>query len=93
MSKEVTILKEEEERKEIVKQYRALLRKIPGNLTKEDKQQLRKAFDVAVDAHKNMRRKSGEPYILHPIAVARIAAEENRPWCNCNNLCIVARCS
>ncbi len=76
MSKEVTILKEEEERKEIVKQYRALLRKIPGNLTKEDKQQLRKAFDVAVDAHKNMRRKSGEPYILHPIAVARIAAEE-----------------
>jgi GTP pyrophosphokinase len=37
---------------------------------------IRKAFDVAVDAHKDMRRKSGEPYIYHPIAVARICAEE-----------------
>lgn len=67
---------EEEEKKEIVKQYRALLRKIPGKLGTEDKKQLRMAFTVAADAHKHMRRKSGEPYILHPIAVARIAAEE-----------------
>ena len=44
--------------------------------TKKDTQFIRKAFDVAVEAHKEMRRKSGEPYIFHPIAVARICAEE-----------------
>lgn len=76
MKKQEIELKEELERKEILKQYRALLRKIPGQLSKEDKKRLRDAFDVAVEAHKDMRRKSGEPYILHPIAVARIAAEE-----------------
>src|SRR3546814_14805151 len=41
-----------------------------------DKQMIRKAFDVALDSHSDMRRKSGEPYIYHPIAVAQIAAEE-----------------
>lgn len=40
------------------------------------KEQIRKAFEVSVDAHKEMRRKSGEPYIYHPIAVAQICAEE-----------------
>jgi GTP pyrophosphokinase len=44
--------------------------------SKEDTKKIRKAFDVALDAHKEMRRKSGEPYIYHPIAVARICAEE-----------------
>ena len=37
---------------------------------------IRKAFDVALDAHKDIRRKSGEPYIYHPIAVAWVVAEE-----------------
>ena len=66
--------KEEAEKKEIVKQYRALLRKIPGELNATDKKQLRLALEVAADAHKHMRRKSGEPYITHPVAVAEIAA-------------------
>src|SRR5690606_34042283 len=44
-------------------------------LQKGDKQQIRKAFDLALESHKDMRRKSGEPYIYHPIAVAQIAAE------------------
>ena len=45
-------------------------------LEKGDKQLIRKAFNVALEAHKDMRRKSGEPYIYHPIAVAQICAEE-----------------
>ena len=44
--------------------------------SKEETKMIRKAFDVAVKAHQNMRRKSGEPYILHPLAVARICADE-----------------
>ncbi len=47
--------------------------------TKADKKEIRKAFDLAVEAHKTQRRKSGEPYIYHPIAVAHIAAKEIRP--------------
>lgn len=65
----------EKERKEILNAFRGLLR-THKNRSKEDTQMIRKAFDVAVDAHKEMRRKSGEPYIYHPIAVARICAEE-----------------
>ena len=66
----------EAENKEIRKRYRALLRACKPTLQKGDKQQIRKAFDLALDSHKDMRRKSGEPYIYHPIAVAQIAAEE-----------------
>ncbi|MBX3240537.1 MAG: bifunctional (p)ppGpp synthetase/guanosine-3',5'-bis(diphosphate) 3'-pyrophosphohydrolase [Chitinophagaceae bacterium] len=69
-------LSEEEEKKEIVRQYRALLRCLKPKLKQGDRELLRLAFEMAADAHKTMRRKSGEPYILHPIAVARIAAEE-----------------
>lgn len=64
------------EKKEILKQYRTLLRACKRTLNKGDKQQIRQAFDMAHEAHKEMRRKSGEPYIYHPIAVATIAAEE-----------------
>ena len=63
------------ERREILNAFRGLLRALK-NRTKEDTQIIRKAFDVALEAHKDMRRKSGEPYIYHPIAVARICAEE-----------------
>jgi len=66
----------EGEKKEIQKRYRALLKACKPTMEKGDKRQIRQAFELSVDAHKNMRRKSGEPYIYHPIAVAQIAAEE-----------------
>ncbi|MFM2359077.1 MAG: hypothetical protein RLY16_1070, partial [Bacteroidota bacterium] len=69
-------LTEEEEKKEILRQYRGLLRELKPKLKPGDKELLRTAFEMSVDAHKTMRRKSGEPYILHPIAVARICVEE-----------------
>lgn len=64
------------ENKEIVKRYRNLLRVWYTRKTHADKKQVRKAFNLAVDAHKNTRRKSGEPYVYHPLDVARIAAAE-----------------
>jgi guanosine-3',5'-bis(diphosphate) 3'-pyrophosphohydrolase len=66
----------EVEKQEILKRYRALLRASKSTLQKGDKRMIRKAFDMALESHKDMRRKSGEPYIYHPIAVAQIAAEE-----------------
>jgi guanosine-3',5'-bis(diphosphate) 3'-pyrophosphohydrolase len=66
----------EQERKEILNAFRGLLRVTKYNRTREETKLIRKAFDVAVEAHKEMRRKSGEPYIYHPIAVAKICAEE-----------------
>jgi GTP diphosphokinase / guanosine-3',5'-bis(diphosphate) 3'-diphosphatase len=69
-------LTEEQERKEIVRQYRALLRVLKPKLKPGDKELLRRAFEMSVDAHKTMRRKSGEPYIFHPLAVSRICVEE-----------------
>ena len=66
----------EAEKSEILKRYRALLRACKSTLKKGDKRMIRMAFDLAVESHKEMRRKSGEPYIYHPIAVAQIAAEE-----------------
>ncbi len=65
----------ERERKDILNAFRGLLR-AADNRSKEDTRLIRKAFNVAVEAHKDMRRKSGEPYIFHPIAVARICSEE-----------------
>ena len=69
-------LTEEEEKKEILRHYRGLLKELKPKLKPGDKESLRLAFTMAVDAHKTMRRKSGEPYILHPIAVARICVDE-----------------
>jgi len=66
----------EAEKKEILKRYRALLRACKSTLQKGDKRMIRLAFDMALESHQDMRRKSGEPYIYHPIAVAQIAAEE-----------------
>ncbi len=65
-----------EERKELKKQYKKLLRISYRTLTTKDKKLIRSAFDVAVDAHKDQRRKSGEAYVFHPIAVAKIVASE-----------------
>ena len=64
------------ERKEILNRYRGLLRDCRDKTNKEEKRRIRKAFNIAVEAHKDMRRKSGEPYIYHPIDVARIAAKD-----------------
>ncbi len=64
------------ENKEIVRRYRSLLRVWYTRKTPDDKKLVRKAFNLAVEAHKGVRRKSGEPYIYHPLDVARIAAGE-----------------
>ncbi len=69
-------LNEEEEKKLILREYRSLLKVIKSKLKPGDKKLVRTAFEMAADAHKTMRRKSGEPYILHPLAVAKICAEE-----------------
>src|ERR1700712_2634063 len=69
-------LNEEQEKKEILRHYRALLRALREKLKKGDKELVRHAFELAAEAHKTMRRKSGEPYIIHPIAVAMICVEE-----------------
>ena len=66
----------EQEKKDILNKYKSLLRACADKTNKEDKKEIRKAFNLAVEAHKLMRRKSGEPYIYHPIAVAHIAAKE-----------------
>ena len=66
----------EKENKAIAQEYKELLRISYQTLSPEDKKLIRKAFDVAVDAHKDQRRRSGEAYIFHPIAVAKIVADE-----------------
>ena len=66
----------ENEKREILSRYRDLLKACRRRLEKGDKIQIRKAFELATEAHSQMRRKSGEPYIYHPIAVAHICAEE-----------------
>jgi GTP pyrophosphokinase len=66
----------EKENKLIAKQYKELLRISYQTLSDDDKMLIRSAFEVAVDAHKNQRRKSGEAYVFHPIAVAKIVASE-----------------
>jgi len=66
----------DQEKKLILRQYRALLKILRPKLKKGDEELVRRAFEIAADAHKTMRRKSGEPYILHPIAVAIICVEE-----------------
>lgn len=70
------MLNEEEEKKLILREYRALLRGLKMRIKKGDKDRIRRAFELSAEAHKDMRRKSGEPYILHPLAVARIVVEE-----------------
>ncbi|MFT6755943.1 MAG: guanosine-3',5'-bis(diphosphate) 3'-pyrophosphohydrolase [Urechidicola sp.] len=66
----------EEENKEIARRYKDLLKGAYQMLTTSDKKKIRKAFDLAVEAHSSQRRKSGEPYVYHPIAVAKFVAYE-----------------
>jgi len=73
----MTVKEVEIEKSEILNRYRGLLRDCSRRQpNKTQKKLIRKAFDIALEAHKDMRRKSGEPYIYHPIAVARIASGE-----------------
>ena len=69
-------LNDEQEKKLILREYRALLKGLRSRIKAGDRKMLRLAFEMAAEAHKTMRRKSGEPYILHPLAVARICVEE-----------------
>ena len=65
----------EEEHKVIQKAFDDLLKSMSKSLVNDDKENLQKAFDLANDAHKFQRRKSGEPYILHPLEVGRICCK------------------
>jgi len=60
----------------IAREYKELLKVSYRHLSTDDKRLIRKAFDIAVDGHKNQRRKSGEAYVFHPISVAKIVASE-----------------
>ncbi|GAA4281612.1 RelA/SpoT family protein [Gaetbulibacter aestuarii] len=72
----MTAVEIEKENAAITKAYKQLLKVSYTTLTKEDKKLIRSAFEVAMDGHKNQRRKSGEAYIFHPLAVAKIVAQE-----------------
>lgn len=65
-----------QENKQIAQQYKELLRVSYRSLDQSDKELIRQAFDLAIDAHKGQRRKSGEAFVFHPIAVAKIVANE-----------------
>ena len=65
-----------EEKREIINRYRRLLRQAKPILKEGDAKLIKRAFTIAMEAHKNMRRKSGEPYIFHPLSVAEICVEE-----------------
>ncbi|HYG03372.1 MAG TPA: RelA/SpoT family protein [Chryseosolibacter sp.] len=70
------VIDAEQEKKEIINRYRRLLRKAKPILREGDARLIKKAFTMALSAHKDMRRKSGEPFIFHPLAVAEICTEE-----------------
>ncbi|MEK6780258.1 MAG: bifunctional (p)ppGpp synthetase/guanosine-3',5'-bis(diphosphate) 3'-pyrophosphohydrolase [Bacteroidota bacterium] len=72
----LVVIDEVEEKKEIIGRYRRLLRKAKPILNDGDAKLIKRAFTISMEAHKNMRRKSGEPYIFHPLTVAEICVEE-----------------
>ena len=72
--KKITL--EEKDNQLILRAYRKLLRHSKSMISKEDSKNIKKAFRISLDAHNEMRRKSGEPYILHPISVAQICVQE-----------------
>ena len=70
------VIDAEQEKKEIINRYRRLLRKAKPILKEGDAKLIKKAFTISLEAHKDMRRKSGEPFIFHPLSVAEICTEE-----------------
>ena len=71
-----TFTVEEKDNKLVVNAYRKLLRHSKSIVSKSDTINIKKAFRISLEAHKEVRRKSGEPYILHPINVAQICVQE-----------------
>ena len=74
--KEIQEVDQEEEKREIIRRYRSLLRKAKPILKEGDARLIKKAFNLATTAHRAMRRISGDPYIFHPLAVAQICVDE-----------------
>jgi len=72
----MTAVSPEEDKKLILNAYRQLVRCSEHKADQRSKKRIRRAFEMANESHSGMRRKSGEPYILHPIAVAKIACKE-----------------
>ena len=70
------LLTSENENELIVKASSKLIRNSKSIISRDDSKVIKKAFRIALDAHKDMRRKSGEPYIFHPISVAQICVDE-----------------
>ena len=70
------LLKEENENRVILNAFAKLIRYSKPFVSKDDSKIIKKAFKISFSAHKDMRRKSGEPYILHPISVALICVKE-----------------
>jgi guanosine-3',5'-bis(diphosphate) 3'-pyrophosphohydrolase len=68
--------RQEKDKQEILSAYRSLMRACEDLASRSERREIRRAFEYALQAHEGARRKSGEPYILHPIAVAKIAAKE-----------------
>ncbi len=66
----------QKERELIIRQYRRLLRKAKPVLKPGDVRKIREAFNLALNAHQGIKRKSGEPYIIHPLSVAEITVDE-----------------
>ena len=75
-TKEFQEEREKKEKAQILQRYRHLMRIARPYMQGNDAQKIKKAFQIATEAHGNVRRKSGEPYIFHPIEVARIVVEE-----------------
>lgn len=64
------------EKKEILRRYKLIFKLFKREISQEEHDQIHKAFTLAVNAHEHTRRKSGEPYIYHPLEVAHIVVEE-----------------
>ena len=67
---------EKKEKQIILNQYRSLVRGVTNKLNSKEKKNIRTAFDIAIEAHENSRRQSGELYVTHPISVAKIVAQD-----------------
>ena len=61
---------------QIAREYKSLLKLSYQTLSESDKVLIRKALDIAIDAHSDQIRKSGKAYIFHPISVAKIVASK-----------------